>query len=125
MHSLLAECELDAWQPAGAEMPARPRDCPALQEAAVRHRETLTLAEALGMRPLPAHCHLERGTLHLKTGQCEPARAKLSTATALYCEWTWPSSCCSGEAALAQAEWREGEPYRRLKASNRHETGFR
>jgi hypothetical protein len=36
------------------------------------------------MRPLVAHCHRGLGTLYVKTGQREQARAALSTAVELY-----------------------------------------
>jgi hypothetical protein len=48
------------------------------------YREALTLAEALGMRPLQAHCHRSLGTLYATTGQWAQARAALSAAIALY-----------------------------------------
>jgi hypothetical protein len=43
----------------------------------------MTLAEALGMRPLMAHCHLGLGALYVKTGQHERAGAELSVAIVL------------------------------------------
>ena len=46
--------------------------------------QALALAEALGMRPLQAHCHRGLGTLYATTGQQEQARAELSAAVDLY-----------------------------------------
>jgi class 3 adenylate cyclase/tetratricopeptide (TPR) repeat protein len=48
------------------------------------YRQALALAQALGMRPLQAHCHLGLGRLHAKTGQSEQARTELTTAINLY-----------------------------------------
>ena len=54
-------------------------------EPAVAHyRQALALADALGMRPLQAHCHRGLGTLYAKTGQAEQARTALSTAVEMY-----------------------------------------
>jgi tetratricopeptide (TPR) repeat protein len=54
-------------------------------EPAVGHyRQSLALAEALGMRPLVAHCHLGLGTLYAQTGQRQQAQAELSAALDLY-----------------------------------------
>ena len=57
---------------------------PEIEPAAHHYRQALTLAEALGMRPLVAHCHLGLGTLYAKTGQQEQARAELSAAVEMY-----------------------------------------
>ena len=51
---------------------------------AVWINDALMLAETLGMRPLPAHCHHGLGTLYAKTGRQEQARSALATAIALY-----------------------------------------
>src|SRR5437588_10162833 len=48
------------------------------------HHQALALAEELGMRPLQAHCHRAPGTMYVKTGQQEQARAALPTAIPLY-----------------------------------------
>jgi hypothetical protein len=62
------------------------------------------LADALGMRPLVAHCHHGLGTLYAKTGQAEQARAELSTAIALYREMAMTFWLPQTETALAQVE---------------------
>jgi tetratricopeptide (TPR) repeat protein len=60
------------------------RDPPERQAAEDHYQQALALAEALGMRPLQAHCHRDLGTLYAMTGQWEQARAELSTAIGLY-----------------------------------------
>jgi len=48
---------------------------PEVKAAEAYYRQALTLAEALGMRLLQAHCHRGLGTLYAKTGQASrPAR---------------------------------------------------
>ena len=51
---------------------------PDVDTAVAHYRHALTLAEALGMRPLQAHCHRGLGMLYASTGQGEQARAALS-----------------------------------------------
>jgi hypothetical protein len=58
------------------------------------------------MRPLQAHCHLSLGTLYIKTGQREQARAALVTAIGLYRALDMTFWLPQAEAALAQAESR-------------------
>src|SRR5713226_4581994 len=60
------------------------RQPPETELAEAAYREALALAEALGMRPLQAHCHLGLGALYARSGQREQARAALSTAIAMY-----------------------------------------
>jgi len=60
------------------------REPPAQGPAEACYRESLALAEALGMRPLQAHCHRGLGMLYTTTGQRELAGAALSTAMAMY-----------------------------------------
>ncbi|PWU17546.1 MAG: hypothetical protein C5B48_15810, partial [Candidatus Rokuibacteriota bacterium] len=43
-------------------------------------------AEALEMRPLVAHCHLNLGKLYRRTGNREQADEHLNTATTMYRE---------------------------------------
>jgi class 3 adenylate cyclase/tetratricopeptide (TPR) repeat protein len=78
------------------------RDPPEVEAAETRYRHALTLAEELGMRPLQAHCHLGLGTLYIRTGQQEQARAELSTAIALYRAMEMHFWLPQAEAALAQ-----------------------
>jgi hypothetical protein len=66
------------------------------------YREALALAEALGMRPLVAHCHRGLGTLYSRVERLEEARAALSTAIHMYrtmeMAWWLPQA----EATLVQ-----------------------
>jgi Flp pilus assembly protein TadD len=78
------------------------RDPPDVTSAAAHYQQALALAEALGMRPLQAHCHLGLGTLYRKTGQQKQARAKLSTALDLYRAMDMTFWLPQAEAALAQ-----------------------
>jgi tetratricopeptide (TPR) repeat protein len=55
-------------------------------EAEERYRDALTLAEALGMRPLAAHCHQGQGLLSRRTGGLDRARHELGVARDLYRE---------------------------------------
>ena len=50
------------------------------------YRQGLARAEALGMRPLVAHCHLGLGKLYRRTDKREQAREHLATATTMYRE---------------------------------------
>ena len=54
------------------------------ERAEAHQRKALALAERCGMRPLVAHCHLGLGRLGRRTGQGEPAREHLVTATTMY-----------------------------------------
>jgi len=62
---------------------AQPFDAMAAGEA---YTQSLTLAEARGMRPLIAHCHLGFGKLCERTGKRQEAREHFTIATALYRE---------------------------------------
>jgi tetratricopeptide (TPR) repeat protein/nucleotide-binding universal stress UspA family protein len=70
------------------------------------YRQALALAEALGMRPLQAHCHRGLGTLYAETGRRELAHAELSTAIALYRAKAMTFLLPQVEAGLAQVEER-------------------
>src|SRR5439155_3682105 len=59
-------------------------DPPDVAQAEAHYQQALALAEALGMRPLVAHCHRGLGTLYAATGQREQARVELSTAIDMY-----------------------------------------
>jgi tetratricopeptide (TPR) repeat protein len=59
-------------------------DPPDVEQAEAHYQQALALAEALGMRPLVAHCHHGLGTLYMKVGRPEQARAALTTAIELY-----------------------------------------
>ena len=82
------------------------RTPPEVEEAERHYRQALALAEALGMRPLQAHCHLGLGTLYAKTVMREQARAELATAIELYRAMEMTFWLHPAEAALAQVEGR-------------------
>src|SRR5436309_874938 len=66
-------------------------------------QQALALADALGMRPLQAHCHRSLGTLSLKLRQPEQARIELTTAIELYRAMNMTFWLPRAEAVLAQA----------------------
>jgi predicted ATPase/class 3 adenylate cyclase len=75
---------------------------PAGAPAVGHYRQALALAEALGMRPLQAHCHRGLGTLYAMTGQRQQARAALAAAIALYRDMAMTFWLPQAEAVLAQ-----------------------
>jgi len=75
---------------------------PDVQQAEARYQEALMLAEALGMRPLQAHCHRGLGTLYTKSGRPQQACAELSTAIELYRAMDMTFWLTQAEAALTQ-----------------------
>jgi tetratricopeptide (TPR) repeat protein len=79
----------------------RHRNPPDIAQSAIHYRQALALAEALGMRPLVAHCHLGLGTLYAKMDQREQARTELSAAIDLYRAMHMTFWLPQGEAALA------------------------
>jgi class 3 adenylate cyclase/tetratricopeptide (TPR) repeat protein len=68
-----------------AEIAAResPTD---VDTVAVPFFQAFALADALGMRPLVAHCHLGLGKLYRRTGKEDQARERITTATTMYRE---------------------------------------
>jgi tetratricopeptide (TPR) repeat protein len=76
------------------------------EQAAAHYQQALALAEALGMRPLVAHCYRGLGLLYCQSGRGEQARAALSAAIALYCAMDMTFWLPQAEAALAQVEGR-------------------
>jgi tetratricopeptide (TPR) repeat protein len=77
---------------------------PDAEQATAHYQQALALAEALGMRPLQAHCHRGLGSLYATTGQTEDARKELSTAITLYRDMEMAFWLPQAEAALAQVE---------------------
>jgi class 3 adenylate cyclase/tetratricopeptide (TPR) repeat protein len=71
-------------------------------QAAAHYQQALALAEALGMRPLVAHCHHGLGRLYGQTGRREQARTALTTAITLYRAMDMTFWLPEAEAALAQ-----------------------
>ena len=82
------------------------RDWLDVNEAKTHYEGALTLANALDMRPLQAHCHLGLGTLHSQTGQAEQARAELTTAIEMYRDMEMTFWLPETEAAMAEVEGR-------------------
>jgi tetratricopeptide (TPR) repeat protein len=80
------------------------REPPDIEQAEAYYRHALTLAEALGMRPLQAHCHCGLGTLYAKMDRGEQVRAELSTAIDLYRAMQMTFWLPQAEAALAEVE---------------------
>ena len=99
-HEAFALCQLGAVHAQA--------DPPEVAQSEAWYREALTLAEALGMRPLQAHCHHGLGTLYAKSGQREQARAELTTAIDLYRAMEMTFWLPQAEAVLAQVEQQEG-----------------
>jgi tetratricopeptide (TPR) repeat protein len=83
---------------------AAQRQPPEAEPAEAYYRQAFALAEALGIRPLQAHCQLGLGTLYSKMGQREEARAALSTAIALYRAMEMTLWLPQAEVALAHVE---------------------
>ena len=83
---------------------AAQRTSPDSAQVAVYYRQALTLADALGMRPLQAHCHRGLGTLYATTGQREQARTALSMAMEMYRAMEMTFWLPETEATLAQME---------------------
>src|SRR5262249_17763697 len=77
-------------------------DPPDVTQAEAHYHQALALAEALGMRPLQAHCHCGLGTLYATTGQREQACAELSAAIDLYRAMDMTFWLPQAETALAQ-----------------------
>jgi tetratricopeptide (TPR) repeat protein len=73
-----------------------------VDQATAHYRQALALAEALGMRPLVAHCHQGLGTLYAKAGQLEQPRPALATAIDLYRAMDMTFWLPQTEAALVQ-----------------------
>jgi predicted protein tyrosine phosphatase len=80
-------------------------DPPDVAQAEAHYQQALALAEALGMRPLVAHCHYGIGRLYHQTDRREEAHVALSTAIDLYRAMAM-TFWLPQKAALAQVERR-------------------
>jgi tetratricopeptide (TPR) repeat protein len=78
------------------------RDPLEAEQAASHYQQALALANALGMRPLQAHCHNGLGMLYATVGQREQARTALATAIELYRAMDMTFWLPQAEAELAQ-----------------------
>jgi hypothetical protein len=74
-------------------------DSPDVAQAEAHYRQALALADALGMRPLVAHCHAGLGTLYTSW---EQACTELAAAIALYRAMAMTFWLPQTEATLAQ-----------------------
>jgi tetratricopeptide (TPR) repeat protein len=81
---------------------AAQRNSPDVPQAEAHYQHALALAEALGMRPLQAHCHRGLGTLYGKAGRRKQASAALSMAIELYRAMDMTFWLPQAEAALVQ-----------------------
>jgi len=79
-------------------------DPPDVVQSEAHYQQALALAEALGMRPLQAHCHHGLGQLYHQTGRGEEAHVTLSTAIDLYRVMDMTFWLPQAEATLAQVE---------------------
>jgi DNA-binding SARP family transcriptional activator len=70
----------EAWALRAQAEVASARKPPARDVARDRYHEAIVLAEALGMRPLEARCHLGLATLHRAAGRHDQARAAMGRA---------------------------------------------
>jgi predicted ATPase len=74
----------------------------AREHAQAYYQQALALADALGMRPLQAHCHFGLGVLYGRMGRRDPAHEALATAIALYRTLDMRFWIPQAEAALKQ-----------------------
>jgi hypothetical protein len=77
---------------------------PDVAQAEAHYQQALALAEALGMRPLQAHCHRGLGRLYAGTGQREQAHTELAVASEMYRSMAMTFWIPQVEAALPQME---------------------
>ena len=77
---------------------------PNFDRADDQHRQALTFATKLGMRPLIAHCHLGLGDLSRSTAKREQTRDHLLIAKTMYREINMPFWLQKAEVKLLQLE---------------------
>jgi tetratricopeptide (TPR) repeat protein len=82
------------------------RDPPEVEPAISSYCQALALAEALGMRPLQAHCHRGLGSVYARLDRLEQARTELSAAIAFYRGMEMTFWLPQVEMTLAQVEGR-------------------
>ena len=82
------------------------RDPPEGEPAVAHYHQALSLADALGMRPLQAHCRRGLGTLYARRGHWVQARTELGAARDIYQAMVMTFWLPQVEAVLAQAEER-------------------
>jgi tetratricopeptide (TPR) repeat protein len=74
----------------------------AIETAEAHYREALALAEALGLRPLVAHCHLDLGKLCRRAGERTRAQEYLAMAAMMYREMDMRFWLEQAEAAMTE-----------------------
>ena len=80
------------------------RTPPDAASAEANYRQSLALADKLGMRPLQAHCHLGLGELYAVVGRRQQARTELAGAIELYRSMGMTFWLPRAETALIGAE---------------------
>jgi tetratricopeptide (TPR) repeat protein len=75
---------------------------PEREAAETAYHQARSLAQALGMRPLLAHCHLGLGTLYDWLGEPESAHLELATAVELFRSLNMTFWLSRAEAALSR-----------------------
>jgi hypothetical protein len=75
-----------------------------LSSSAASFQEALRLSEALGMRPLEAHCHLGLGRLHWRGGDRAASGEHLGMAAAMYGEMDMKPWLDQVESELARVD---------------------
>ena len=80
------------------------REPPEAVGAEGHFRQSLRMAEELGMRPLQAHCHLGLGRLYRRLGRSSDAHAELSKAVTMLREMGMAFWLPEAETELAQAD---------------------
>ena len=76
--------------------------------AEAHYRKALELADARGIRPLVAHCHLGLGELFQRTSRRSEAEQHLTAATAMYRDMEMLFYLEQAQSALSPAESRAG-----------------
>jgi hypothetical protein len=79
-------------------------DPPDVAQAEASYQQARALAEAVGMRPLVAHCHLGLGRLYGQASRSVQAHVALTTASDLYRAMDMTFWLPQAEAALVQVE---------------------
>jgi tetratricopeptide (TPR) repeat protein len=77
---------LEAWAFCLLGEVASRRELPEVEAAEGHYRQALALGDALGMRPLIAHCYGGLAKLYRRTGKPQEAQEHFSTATIMYRE---------------------------------------
>jgi hypothetical protein len=73
-----------------------------VETAEAHYRQALALAEARGLRPLVAHCHLGLGALYRRAGTRQGAREHITTAGTMFGEMDMPYWLEQAEAELRE-----------------------